>query len=467
MQIPQIHPYFKKAHPARVAQARASGAGPWSVAALCAAYSWPTNLVGGGVIAIVELGGGWTQADMQAYFTSNGLPMPTIVDVSVDGTQNAPGSDADGEVALDIQVSAAAYSVATGKAATIRIYWAADIAPAVRRAAADGCAVCSISWGADEADWGAAAATDMEQAAIEAAAAGMVVFAASGDNDSSDGGSTPANVDVPASCPHVIGCGGTVKTRSTEGVWNDTPGRANGDGTGGGYSTIFPMPQWQISGGAPKGPGRMVPDVAADADPSTGYEIYYGGSSQVVGGTSAVAPLYSGLFAAFGTKLGFVGDALWGNEACFTDITVGDNGLYHASVGADPCTGLGAPDGEKLATLFVASLAPGHTPVPTNPPTPPIPPTPSPTPSPVGVTLAQAIAWAEARVPDDRMSRHTVEHFVKRGLKANWPSGVPGVTLGLALEWAVSQLPDAHMTLAGARHHIEQGLRTHWPSGTP
>lgn len=467
MQVPQIHPYFKKAPPTHGAQARAAGAGPWRVPDLCAAYSWPVNLVGGGVIAIVELGGGWTHADMQAYFTSNGLPMPSIVDVSVDGTQNTPGvSDADGEVALDIQVAAAAYSVATGgKPAAIRVYWANDIAPAVRRAAADGCTVCSISWGADEANWGAAAAKDMEQAAIDAATAGMVVFAASGDNDSSDGGPTPANVDIPAACPHVIGCGGTIKTRSTEGVWNDAPGSASGDGTGGGYSTLFPMPQWQKSGGAPSGPGRLVPDVAAVADPSTGYEIYYGGSPQVVGGTSAVAPLYSGLFAAFGLKLGFIGDDLWAHESCFVDITVGDNGLYHAGVGPDPCTGLGAPIGGRLAQLFVT--APSPTPSPTPTPTPTPSPTPTPTPPPTAVALAQAITWAESLLPNERLSRHAVEQYVKRGLKANWPSHASGVLLANANDWATSRLPDAHMTRAAAKLHIEQGLRKHWPPGTP
>ena len=77
----------------------------------------------------------------------------------------------------------------------------------------------------------------------EGLSAGMVVLAASGDNDSSDGGPTPANVDLPAAAPHVIGCGGTNKTRSAETVWNDAPSNTNGDGTGGGYSSIFPMPR--------------------------------------------------------------------------------------------------------------------------------------------------------------------------------------------------------------------------------
>jgi kumamolisin len=127
--------------------------------------------------------------------------MPRIVDISVDGTKNSPGSEADGEVILDIQIAAASYFTATGKPAEIRVYWANDIAPAVRAAIKDGCDVCSISWGMDEAGWRAHAAHDMEQAAIEAVNSGMIVFAAAGDNDSSDGGVSAANVDLPAGCP--------------------------------------------------------------------------------------------------------------------------------------------------------------------------------------------------------------------------------------------------------------------------
>ena len=299
--------------------------GPWIVPDLCRAYNWPTGLTGGGIIAIVELGGGWVQPDMDEFFRGINQPVPSITDVSVDGPQNTPDpspDSADGEVALDIEVAAAAYYAATGKPATIRVYWAQDIASAVRAATADNCDVCSISWGADETIWGAQAGQDMEQAAIEATTAGMIVFAASGDNDSSDGGPGRANVDLPASAPHVIGCGGTSKTRTHETVWNNNPGNADGEGTGGGFSTLFkPMPPWQA--GAPHGPGRMVPDIAADADPNTGYNIVLHGAQVTIGGTSAVAPLYAGLFASFGTKLGFITPELWLNHLCFNDITQG------------------------------------------------------------------------------------------------------------------------------------------------
>jgi Subtilase family len=192
-----VKPYFKRPKPGF--RAAGGNADPWSVPDLCAAYDWPSgDLVGGGVIAIVELDGGWVQSDMDKFFGGIGQLQPNIKDVSVDGTKNNPNKhlndpehDPDGEVALDIQVAAAAYYVATGKPATIRIYWAQDIAAAIRAATADGCDVCSISWGADEATWGSQAGRDMEKAATDATAAGMVVFAASGDNDSSDGGPKP------------------------------------------------------------------------------------------------------------------------------------------------------------------------------------------------------------------------------------------------------------------------------------
>ena len=353
-------PYFKLMPPG------VRAAAPWMLPNLCKAYNWPTGLAGGGVIAIVELGGGWVQPDMDTFFQSIGQPSPQITDVSVDGTQNSPNQstgssdDPDYEVALDIQVSGAAYYAATGKPANIRMYWSQNIDTAVAKAAQDGCDVCSISWGADEATWGTTELNQMESAATTASTSGMIVFAASGDNDSSDGGSTPANVDAPASCPHVVGCGGTSKTSSSETVWNDNPGQTDGEGTGGGYSTLFPVQSFQI--GAPPAPsntqygsGRMVPDVAADADPNTGYNVVVHGAATVVGGTSAVAPLYAGLFATFGSKFGFVTPKLWQNQSAFVDITQGGNGYYDAAKGPDPCSGIGAPIANKISALFVKS----------------------------------------------------------------------------------------------------------------
>src|ERR1700691_4869466 len=161
-------PYFKLTK-----DPKAAAATSWNVPDLCAAYNWPTGAPGGGVIASVELGGGWVASDIDAFFKSVGQPTPSVTDVSVDDTKNTPGQsgsagDDDYEVALDIEVAGAAYYAATGKAATIRMYWSQDIGKAVEKAASDGCDVCSISWGADEANWGATSAQQMESTAESA-----------------------------------------------------------------------------------------------------------------------------------------------------------------------------------------------------------------------------------------------------------------------------------------------------------
>lgn len=344
--------YIKYPAPPRL---RPHAATAFRVADLCRAYNFPTGLAGGGVIGILELGGGYTQADLDLFSQLNGLPQILPTDVSVNGGKNSPGQDADGEVLLDIEVAAAVYYYCTGQLPTIKMFFAsnddASFAAVMKAAVDNDCDVLSISWGADEIRWGQETADRTEAAAQSATEnGGCVIFAAAGDNSSSDG-DAGANVDLPSSCPHVIGCGGTTKYQFKEVVWGD--GTPNGNGTGGGYSIYFPEQSWQI--GAPPSPGqsgRMVPDVAADADPNTGYLVVVNGQETQIGGTSAVAPLYSGLFAAFGRKLGFVTPMLWQHPDAFVDITQGSNGSFSASKGPDPCTGLGVPNGTALANLF-------------------------------------------------------------------------------------------------------------------
>ncbi len=162
----------------------------------------------------------------------------------------------------------------------------------------------------------------MDDACQSAAALGVTITVAAGDNGSSDGASGN-NVDFPASSPHVLGCGGTTlegsgTTISSETVWND--GSAGG-ATGGGVSNDFALPDWQANAGVPASTsasgGRGVPDVAGDASPETGYNILVDGQQEVVGGTSAVAPLWAGLIALInqqrGTPVGFVNPTLYAN----------------------------------------------------------------------------------------------------------------------------------------------------------
>jgi Subtilase family len=291
-------------------------------------------------------------------------PTPTerSLDQEVTNSKLQIPNEADAEVALDIQLAGAAYAVATNKPATVVIYWTRNLTAGLVAATADKCDVYCITWGADEQTWGRAAADAFNAAAKAAIDIGMIIVAASGDNDSSDGGPTPSNVDFPASSPYVIGCGGTSLVKPPKGadgqkaadkklrdekVWNDDPGDPNGDGTGGGFSEFFSIPNWQL--GTMQATMRMVPDVAAHADPASGYKIVVGGQSHVVGGTSAAAALYPGLLAAFGPKRGFILPELYKNQVCFNDIQSGDNGMFRALVGPDACTGLGSPRAARLA----------------------------------------------------------------------------------------------------------------------
>ena len=219
----------------------------------------------------------------------------------------------------------------------------------------------SISWGGPESSWTSQLLQTFDQVAQEGAALGVTITVAAGDNGSSDGVTDGSNnVDFPASSPHVLACGGTTleasgNNLSSETVWNDG---SSGGATGGGYSTVFTQPSYQ---GALTGQSyRGVPDVAGDADPNTGYNILVDGEQGVVGGTSAVAPLWAGLVALLNqqlnTRLGFLNPALYalpspGNG--FHDVTQGNNGTYSAGPGWDACTGLGSPVGTTLASLLV------------------------------------------------------------------------------------------------------------------
>ncbi|HKO11260.1 MAG TPA: S53 family peptidase [Acidobacteriaceae bacterium] len=339
--------------------AAAAQAKPFDPPQVAALYNYPSGVNGAGeTIGIIELGGGYDANDLATYFQGLGLPAPTVVAVSVDGGTNTPGdpSGADGEVELDIQVAGA---IASG--AKIAVYFAPNtdqgFIDAITTAVHDTAnkpSVLSISWGAPESSWAASSRTALDNACQSAAALGVTITAASGDNGSSDGASGN-NVDFPASSPHVLACGGTKLEGSgsniaSEVVWNDG---SQGGATGGGYSATFPVPAWQQGIAGFAGKGRGVPDVAGDASPQSGYNILVDGQQEVVGGTSAVAPLWAALVALInqqkGSPVGFLNPKLYGIAGDFRDITQGNNGAYSAGPGWDACTGLGSPNGQKIA----------------------------------------------------------------------------------------------------------------------
>jgi kumamolisin len=337
-------------------------------------YGFPTGVTGAGqTIGIIELGGGFNTSDLSTYFSGLGIPEPQVTAVSVDGGANSPGdpNGADGEVALDIEVCG---SIAPG--AHIVVYFTTNTAQgfldglttALHDTANGPPSVISISWGGPESSFTSQSLAAFDNACQSAAALGITITVASGDNGSTDG-ATGNNVDFPSSSPYVLGCGGTEliasgSTITEEVVWDDLAG--GGGASGGGVSTVFALPSYQANSNVPAAStstgGRGVPDVAGDASPETGYNVTFDGQSEVVGGTSAVAPLWAGLIALInqqrGSNLGFINPTIYQNaENGFNDITQGNNGSFSAGPGWDACTGLGSPNGAQL----VGILAPATT----------------------------------------------------------------------------------------------------------
>jgi kumamolisin len=444
---PQARPHFRpQGDGAPAAAAAGTTYPPNQVADI---YKFPADTTGAGqTIAVIELGGGFATSDLDTYFGGLGIAVPSISAVSVDGASNAPGSDpngADVEVALDVDVIGAA-----APGAKQVVYFAPNngdqgFVDAISAAASATPApiAISISWGQSEDSWTAQGRSAMDAAMADAAAMGITVCVASGDNGSGDAvGDGKPHVDFPASSPHALACGGTTLvanvaagTISSEVVWNETA--ANEGAGGGGVSDLFAVPSFQANagvparaagsatasvaaaaasvaseagpestrrrhhgsggtpggGGAPGGSGapggtgtpgaagtsapdgtgtsasdgtgaaasaggRGVPDVAGNADPVTGYQIFSGGQAQVVGGTSAVAPLWAALVSrlaeATGQRFGLIQTLLYAGVtpgtavAGFNDITSGNNGAYAAGPGWDACSGLGSPDGTAL-----------------------------------------------------------------------------------------------------------------------
>ncbi|MGL6235244.1 MAG: S53 family peptidase [Segniliparus sp.] len=343
-------------------------------------YNFPAQENGAGQrLAIIELGGGYSGQELQRYFSGLGVSAPKVTAVSVDGARNAPEGDpngADGEVVLDVQIAGA---MANG--ADVLVYFAPNSdrgflnAVSTAAHASPAPTAISISWGSAENAWTSQAREAMNQAFADAAALGVTVTAAAGDAGSSDGSASgQPEADFPAASPYVLACGGTrlvadsgTGSVASETVWN---AGAAGGATGGGVSKVFPEPRWQANVNVP-GNGRGVPDVAAVADPATGYQVLVDGQSTVVGGTSAVAPLWAALVCrlaqALGRPLGLLQPLIYPRTAGttafpgFRDITQGKNGAYSAGPGWDACTGLGVPDGQALLDSLRGQAQPAPT----------------------------------------------------------------------------------------------------------
>lgn len=362
----QIRPYLK------YRRFRYSTAGVnYTPKQLAGFYGFPKTANGSGKkVAVIELGGGYVQSDLDRYFTSLGETVGPVVFHGIGGAQNRPSDPSsrdDCEVMLDLCVVG---GMAPGT--ELHCYMAPDtdagFLAAVRQATADKMDAISISWGKAENEWDSSVIAKFNDAFQEAADANITVAAAAGDNGSGDG-EPGQHVDYPASSPFVLGCGGTSLASTmpiNEVVWNDG---SKGGATGGGVSALFPIPRWQTQANVPGGKFRGVPDVSGDADPQTGWFVVVDGQKMVIGGTSAVAPMWAAiavvLSQVLGKNVGFLNPLLYSLSHWNRDITSGNNGTFIARAGYDCCTGLGVPVVSRLLSALAAQVSsPSQAPAP-------------------------------------------------------------------------------------------------------
>jgi len=342
-------------------------------------YNFPTNFDGSGqTIAIIELGGGYRNSDLQVFFHEIGIPTPKVSSISVDHAGDAPTGDpdsADGEVMLDIEVAGAVVPNAN-----FAIYFAPNqgdkgfidaISAAVHDAQRKP-SVISISWGGPEVTTDQQGIRAYHELFAAAGSLGITVCVASGDHGTADEDASDwdgkIHVDHPACDDLVLGCGGTQIESGKDVVWNDgTPFNVNVPGgggwaSGGGISEVFPVPPYQQHAHLPVSidngkPGRGVPDIAMSA---TNYFSRVDSQEGASGGTSAVAPLMSALVARLSQakkkNVGFLNPFLYADvkKGVEHDVTSGTNAIkntlkgYTAGPGWDACTGLGTPDGTAI-----------------------------------------------------------------------------------------------------------------------
>ncbi len=287
---------------------------------------------------------------------------------------------------------------------------------------AAGIEVGSWSWGSAASSWSPAERAALAKAFADAVAASVCFCAASGDNSIDDGTQAPSS-DYPCSDPNVWAVGGTRLTvgsdgsRTDEQAWGD--GNPGDEGGGGGYDPTIPVPSWQKGIVPANAPGRGVPDTSANADPNSGWQMSANGSWTVVGGTSAASPFTAALIAvakgvAKAAGSGVTAPSVYAARAtACNDVTEGSDGDT-ATVGWDPATGLGSPDGVGFVSVIVSWATGGSAVTP-----PPVPPgLPGSTP-----TLAEAQAWAAQGIQagDPLQRQSDAIAAATAGLTAGWP----------------------------------------------
>lgn len=344
-------------------------------------YNIPGGLNGQGqTIGILEFSNGYSLRDAQQFWSMHGISSPQVSFVSVDGTQNDRGvSPNDEEATLDLQWAGA---IAPG--AHIVVYeanggntyhqFAQSITRTLQYILNDTQyqpSVLSISYGDGEVSFNASDIQQWASIIAQLDAKGITVCISSGDQGAYGlhdlNGPLTRHADAPATVPEVIAVGGTsLQPDGTETAWTYN-GPQNGGATGGGFSDIFPQPAYQNGVSGLTGSGRGVPDVACNADPSTGYQIIFQGQPAVVGGTSVSSPVFAAVIALANQQrvqqglppLTGLAKALYTGalQPAYRDMTVGNNSFngvtgYDAVPGWDACTGFGSFDATELISLL-------------------------------------------------------------------------------------------------------------------
>ena len=316
---------------------------------------------GGGLYGSVDAQGVLTGGDVQAYWSSLGIPVasqPKVRIVTLSGATNNPSMNDSGatmENTIDVETIGGIYP---SSALTITLYIAPNSLtqfPVILQAAlAGGAQTVSCSWGAPEIYFSRPLLTSIDAIMASMTAAGITMCVATGDSGSSDGVAGGNHVDFPSSHPNCLAVGGTTLVCPNR-IWDAQTSETGWSAGGGGISTLYPRPVYQASLSTT---GRGTPDLAAVADPATGVIFIIHGTSQVVGGTSVAAPIMAGFLAAINCRR-FITPLLYALTStqiagCFHDLTGGSNGGYSAQAGFDHCTGWGSIQGTALA----AALAP-------------------------------------------------------------------------------------------------------------
>ena len=350
------------------------------------AYSFSSNLNGAGqTLALFELDG-YTASDITAYQNAFNLTNVPLQNVLVDGASGNPSNDGGpAEVTLDIELMSA---LAPG-ASKILVYEGPNsgtgLVDTYNKIATDNLSKSiSTSWGLPESS-GAGSLVQSESVIFkQMVAQGQALYAAAGDSGAYDNGQT-LSVDDPSSQQFVVAVGGTELFTNSNGsyksetTWSSGSGPGN-EGGGGGISSIWSIPSWQVGviSAASLGSNTMrnTPDVSLNANPNTGYAVFYQGEWTVFGGTSCAAPLWAAFTALVNQErsnngvgvLGFPNPTIYalGQSAnyasTFHDINDGSTNLYYPAVtGYDLATGWGTYVGDPLITY----LAGGNTPPPT------------------------------------------------------------------------------------------------------